>query len=399
MANATYRDCRAGFDVFMRHGGGLSQNELNVELIEAGYNIVSDRTFGHYRKLLRAGFDRYISINRFDISRAAIPFEDSSANPRYNFAPSDQGVRMLLAKGSDLYVAAGRSSQLGEVGCVVRVMEPEFVEGLRRLRVGAGNMVSVRFMESGVTVEGRLVEVDLESSPAHLEIEFSIVTSLYEVGIRSPIPMVSSRVTLQSADSELIQLDVASRRLFHFFDLVEGLRSVLNHSLSSETKSNYAEPPVLVQLQVASPALLDILGAPELVDLLRIAGKGLIAFALYQLPQRRKEWFEGTGKNLENELLRQKLEEGKLALQERRSTTELKDAIAHRLGMAGSKKADELGRAVEEHVVPALMRLARQGVSALDVEVLVPDPSEARNSSSVPKVSTSSRNMKNKKRR
>ena len=237
MANATYRDCRAGFDVFMRHGGGLSQNELNVELIEAGYNIVSDRTFGHYRKLLRAGFDRYISINRFDISRAAIPFEDSSANPRYNFAPSDQGVRMLLAKGSDLYVAAGRSSQLGEVGCVVRVMEPEFVEGLRRLRGGAGNMVSVRFMESGVTVEGRLVEVDLESSPAHLEIEFSIVTSLYEVGIRSPIPMVSSRVTLQSADSELIQLDVASRRLFHFFDLVEGLRSVLNHSLSSERRS------------------------------------------------------------------------------------------------------------------------------------------------------------------
>ncbi len=67
MANATYRDCRAGFDVFRRYGGSIARDDLNVELVEAGYGVVSDRTFGHYRKLLRSGFDRYISINRFDI--------------------------------------------------------------------------------------------------------------------------------------------------------------------------------------------------------------------------------------------------------------------------------------------------------------------------------------------
>lgn len=101
MANATYRDCRAGFDVFRRYGGSIARDNLNLELVEAGYGVVSDRAFRHYRKLLRSGFDRYISINRFDISRAAIPFEDASANPRYHFDQTDQGVRLLIAKGSD----------------------------------------------------------------------------------------------------------------------------------------------------------------------------------------------------------------------------------------------------------------------------------------------------------
>lgn len=384
MTNATYRDCRAGFDIFRRSGGRISGDALNAELVESGYRPVSRRTYGHYRKLLRAGFDRYISINRFDVSRAAAPFEDPSSNPRYRFVPSDEGVRLLVAKGSELYVVGGRASQVGEVGAMVRVAEPEFIEGLRRIRVAAGNMVSVRFLESGVTVEGRLVEIDLESVPALLEIEFGTVASLYEVGVRVPIPMISSRITLQAVDAQPIQLDVASRRLYYFFDLVEGLRSIVNRSLAANAENNYAEPPVLVQLRVASPALVELLGARELVDLLKLMGPGLLAYGAYQFPQRRKEWHEGTGQKLENELKRQKLEEVELANEERRATALLVSGVAARLGAVTNEQVEEVGRVIEEQVAPALRRLARQGVSGLEVEEGAPQapkpPRRARKS-------------------
>lgn len=228
-------------------------------------------------------------------------------------------------------------------------------------------MVSLRFLESGVTVEGRIVEVDLESSPALLEVDFAEVTSLYEVAGRSPIPKVVSSITLRTADEELIPLDLASRRLFNFFDLVEGLRSIVNRSIESRPASNYAEPPVLVRLQVASPALIDLLSAPEVADLLKIVGPALAGYALKVFPQARKTWYEGTGQQLENELKRQKAEEGSIANQEKRLAMELRVAIAVRLGLSLPEGADDLSRAIDDHVLPALARLAEQGVS--DVEV------------------------------
>ena len=80
MANATQRDSRAGFTIYRESGGGISRDALNDQLVSAGYGPVSDRTVTHYRSLLVAGFDRYISINRFDVARSASRFEDLGAS-------------------------------------------------------------------------------------------------------------------------------------------------------------------------------------------------------------------------------------------------------------------------------------------------------------------------------
>ncbi len=363
MPNATYRDCRAGFDVFRRHGGEISREDLNAELVETGYGMVSDRTFVHYGKLLRSGFDRYISINRFDVSRAAVPFEDSSANPRYGFDPSDQGVRLLIAKGSQLYEVAGRADQLGEIGAIVRVSEPEFIDGLRRIRVAPGNMVSLRFLESGRTIEGHVVEADLESGPALLEIEYVRVTSLFEIGVRSPIPMVGSRVVLRTSDESPISLDLASRRLFHFFDLVEELRSILNDLIKAHSGQNYVEPPVLVRLRVASPAVLEILSAPELIDFLKVVGGAVVLAAT-----TRKLVHESTGAKLDNKLKRFAIRKAEREEEELDSRAELRRAVVDFMSVRSiDADPDELTKAIEDHVLPSRSRLSQQGVIQIDV--------------------------------
>ena len=58
MANATSRDVRAGFEIFRRSNGGIARGQLNRELVESGYGPVSQRSYGHYRKLERAGAAR-----------------------------------------------------------------------------------------------------------------------------------------------------------------------------------------------------------------------------------------------------------------------------------------------------------------------------------------------------
>ncbi|MCP3938386.1 MAG: hypothetical protein GY708_23815 [Actinomycetia bacterium] len=48
MANATPRDTRAGFDLYRSAGGAISLDDLNEQLVEAGYGPVAQRTLTHY---------------------------------------------------------------------------------------------------------------------------------------------------------------------------------------------------------------------------------------------------------------------------------------------------------------------------------------------------------------
>lgn len=80
MANASPRDTRAGFEIYRSSGGNLSLDELNRRLAESGHGPVAQRSLNHFRRLLETGYDRYVSINRFDIARASEPYESAAAS-------------------------------------------------------------------------------------------------------------------------------------------------------------------------------------------------------------------------------------------------------------------------------------------------------------------------------
>ena len=71
MANATTRDARAGFAMYLQSSEGITLDVINARLEASGYGAIAQRTLTHYRKLVSAGFNRYISINRFDVARAS----------------------------------------------------------------------------------------------------------------------------------------------------------------------------------------------------------------------------------------------------------------------------------------------------------------------------------------
>src|SRR4051794_1605791 len=67
MANAPSEDSEVGYDLYRQSGFALSRADLNDRLADEGRKPVSQRTFRHFRALQRAGYDRYVSINRFDV--------------------------------------------------------------------------------------------------------------------------------------------------------------------------------------------------------------------------------------------------------------------------------------------------------------------------------------------
>lgn len=67
--SANFVDGLLGYEYLIEKQGGASHNEVNLFLITENRNPISDRTYRHYRSLLRYGFRSYFPINQFDVSR------------------------------------------------------------------------------------------------------------------------------------------------------------------------------------------------------------------------------------------------------------------------------------------------------------------------------------------
>jgi hypothetical protein len=381
VANASPRDTKAGFDLYRTAGGEISLDDLNARLRQAGYGPVAKRTFAHYRKLRDAGYNRYISINRFDIARASVPYDNASANGRYTYRDADLGVSVIFAKGSRLLEASGRAIEIGEVGALLRFSEHEVINGLRALKPQAGEMVTVRYLEAGSTIGGRVIEADLKSDPVTIEIEFSRLISIAGVGDGQALPAidVSFRLTTGVGDEDPRTLDLVGRQLYQLFELLEGLRSLSNAAGARQPDPVYAEPPVLRSLSIASPVNL-LLEVASQVRHLYPAG---LAFGVLGVAGRfvskRKEWYEGTGQKKQNQLTDLEIELKELELDAKRAEAEFRDATVRRMQEAfpeSSLPLEEAARIVDEQVLPPLRALGLSGVTGLDDSTVVPPPNE-----------------------
>lgn len=371
MANASPRDARAGYSIYRGAGGDIGIDALNASLMNAGYGPVSVRMLTHYRNLRERGFDRYISINRFDVARAASRYEDLGASPRYPYAEVGEGVKILIAKGSRLLRAAGIVDHLGEAGAIVRFVDTESAEGLKRLKVRPGDFVSLQFLESGRTNEGRITEVDSKSVPPALEVQFTELVSLASVEFGVELPRASLRLRLRSVDDSSVTTDQLGRRLFLIFEAVDEIRSIANEASLARQPSaaGYSPPAIVDRLTVASPAET-VLVVSDLVKILFPVGiiSGLLT-VLHKFPAMRKTWHEGTGVSLDNEKKRLATQTDQLDKDKKQAEVELvraiRDALDSRLP-AGPQESVEMERIIETRFISLVQAMADSGILAID---------------------------------
>ena len=262
----------------------------------------------------------------------------------------------------------GRATEIGETGAIVRIIDAEYTQGLTALKARAGDMVSIRFLESGRTVHGRLVELDVASHPALLEVDYSGLVSLAELEVGLPMPVVRASYRLGGAEGEELTIDVLGRRIYEFFEVVEETRALVNRvaSRSGTTAPNYASPIVLESLRVASPAefVVSVTGLVQQVlpvGLLTAVVRGAALFV-----DKRKVWHEGTGVVLDNRAKLAETELKELQVEQARAEAVLIKAAADSLTREfPAADRSEIEQTVRLRIVPPLRNLGESGVESI----------------------------------
>ena len=277
MPNASSDATRAGFEIYRALPQPVDHGQLNTELAKAGFDPISARTFNHYGKLVKAGYNRYLSINRFDVARASRAYENASATSRYRYQNTNIRVRLRLATSNRTIDTIGRITQIGEPGAVVEFTGDSAVRNLHTTRPRVGDELSLELSRTGRVLGGRVADIFFATRRCVVEVEFATLASMSDLvpvsdgtdsagsadslgnsfrTVRSPAPQ-SIQFTLQAsagvASAEPAPTaDLTGRRLYYLLELLEGARALVNRvSLASED-GGYAAPPTLHRLQAQS---------------------------------------------------------------------------------------------------------------------------------------------------
>jgi hypothetical protein len=119
------RTPRRGGKSFAPRLGLVSRTQLNAALSSRGRDPISDRTFGHYHKLLRLGYTEYVSINRLDIRHANDSVFDLADRSRYLDRAISNPGRVLIPRGTLLLTLEGTIGKVSEGFATLRVTKTE----------------------------------------------------------------------------------------------------------------------------------------------------------------------------------------------------------------------------------------------------------------------------------
>lgn len=367
--SAAQRDTRAGYEIYRNADGAVPLDDLNVQLIDDGYRPVSLRAYNHFRKLLHAGYTRYVSINRLDVARASAPYENASGNGRYSYRPCELDATVLFAKASTMHEAPGRTIAVGDVGALVGFDRPEAVAGLRSLKPRPGDTVSIHLPGTGATVGGRVVEADIQPTAAAVEVEFARLTSLADIGAAVALPTAELVLTVECSDAAGT-LDGMNRQLYHLLELLEGVRALANRAAESLPDQPYASPPGLNRMSAAPHPSAVIRVAPQVTRLLPGDNLGAVLAAAAAVPSRRSRWHDTPGDTPSSRLVAMQTEHTQLHHELRAREAELTDEILLRVERTFMGSAMGRGGArtlVNVHVLPPLRALGGLGVTRVSV--------------------------------
>ncbi|MDA1279973.1 MAG: hypothetical protein O3B95_08020 [Chloroflexi bacterium] len=240
MPNATTSDARAGWEMFRTSGFTAELEHINRNLVSAGHRAVSQRTYSHYRNLATAGYTRYVSINRFDVARAARPYEGVGASSRYSFLAASAGVQITFPRGRKLIEAVGKLTDVGDTGVVVRFDAPETVAALTRNRPRIGEDAGLDFFEPRHHVNGRIIDFETSELAVRVEIEFGRLQSVSEYVGAKELPTIELGIQLSESGSMSDSVDVVGRQLYYVFELMESARAFSNEARRLGSSVDYS---------------------------------------------------------------------------------------------------------------------------------------------------------------
>jgi hypothetical protein len=300
MATVTPADARAGYEIFRRLGDAASREAINDQLQRAGYNPISDRMYRHYRQLASAGFNRYISINRFDVARASEPYEHLSSNSRYRYSRSSTGVRVTFPRDRRLVEAFGTAEQIGETGLILVFDDTPTVRALSTepAKPRPNENIRIELLDPPQQFDARIVDIDRTTKLVTIEVEFERLQSIAQFIGREAFRRQRYSLKLVSGRSREATVDVVGRQIYSLFELVETARSLVNEAAELTEDDGYAPVTHVHRLSLQSPLLVE-LGIPDPVAVILSVAFGTLSIAL-TYERWRKKRLENNSTEIDN---------------------------------------------------------------------------------------------------
>jgi hypothetical protein len=255
---ARFEDALTGWEIYFERSGDVSKNQLNEALRSRGRQPISDRTYGHYSKLLRLGYSEYISINRLDIRHANDSIFDDGDRARYSDRQMSSPGRLLLPRSQDVVTLSGQIGRVSEGYATLRVeRSKDALDAVRAIKYDKGVLV---FDEVGVERAVQVAE-GLDRGPqVDLVLAFRSLLETDLILPRSPLALTSTRVAVNlGPEASLSQVLSAIRTIFDLFESVRGLVDLSLTSVLGESAPPTPTPRVQ-HMGFANPLELILLG-------------------------------------------------------------------------------------------------------------------------------------------
>ena len=144
---ARFRDAAAGWEIYKRLHGEVTLPELNKALQAQGFRRIAPRTYSHYQKLARLGYEEYVSINRLGLRHATSSLFDVSDRSRYSDRPLEAPAVLFVPGSVEVDRLEGQVTRVSEgFASFVTASSPS------ARRVGRAQKYNLAFWSSSASV-------------------------------------------------------------------------------------------------------------------------------------------------------------------------------------------------------------------------------------------------------
>lgn len=257
---ARFKDAQAGWETLRQSGFTLSRAELNARLEATGFRPISERTFAHYHKLRRYGYERYVPINQLDVKSLKDPLWDQAVRGRYPVQRDPVEVTILGIYRANEFEIPGTTFELSPSYLRARVDQLEAVELLSKgsfQRHLKASRVTARFPETGESFSAVVEKVmfHAEKRTAFMVARFVSLASVERVGGRTLLPTDKLSVRIVPTSDEPLLAEV-TRKLYWLFQTLDTCKVITEEYLSElGFGDKYAVPSVRVTHLAMDPEL------------------------------------------------------------------------------------------------------------------------------------------------
>lgn len=297
-SNAKPRDMQAGWQIYRESGYSADLEGINQQLIDRGFGPVADRSYKHYQKLHRYGYQRYVPINVLDVETHQVPPWGQPLRSRYRPRPRGIDVQLIVATADRSTAVDAHTVEMSNAEVSIRVTA-EAIETLHEMGIDSLEGTHVLLVlardapEAVKAAEVELVFPEPEHADYLITLAFLTPLSTVETSGQTLISAGTATVTLEIIDPS--SPDVLIRTLTALFEAVDASRALTDEILGKlDSAGTFALPTIQVdQLTMSSP-LIVVLGGPTVV----------ISFLYWQIRRilkARDKFYEGSIKKSQSD--------------------------------------------------------------------------------------------------